>query len=130
VKLLPFRSDKLKPFWLSLHDDDTVTVRSMSDALLSPHTSPQYLSALKRALEMPQSKVIPFFGTFLRDLYSIFNEIPSLVVVTPKEKSKLEASWLIIECATDSLTIPTRFSSSTTTRVKTISAANSVWPGC
>lgn len=64
----------------------------MSDALLSPHSSPQYLAALKRALEMPQSKVIPFFGTFLKDLYSIFNEIPSLVVVSPKEKSKLEVS--------------------------------------
>ena len=40
-----------------------------------------YLEAVQRALRMPQCRLIPFFGTFLRDLYAIVNEMPNIVVI-------------------------------------------------
>lgn len=36
---------------------------------------------MQRALRMPQCRVIPFFGTFLYDLYSIVNDLPNIVVI-------------------------------------------------
>lgn len=30
---------------------------------------------------MPQCRIVPFFGTFLRDLYAIVNDLPNLVIV-------------------------------------------------
>lgn len=30
---------------------------------------------------MPQCRLIPFFGMFLRDLYAIVNEMPNIVVI-------------------------------------------------
>uniref|UniRef100_A0A0K0DRT7 3'-5' exonuclease domain-containing protein n=1 Tax=Angiostrongylus cantonensis TaxID=6313 RepID=A0A0K0DRT7_ANGCA len=32
-------------------------------------------------LRMPQSRIIPFFGIFLRDLYAIVNDLPNIVVI-------------------------------------------------
>lgn len=40
---------------------------------------------------MPQSRVIPFFGIFLRDLYAIVNDLPNIVVIGHEgETQKLE----------------------------------------
>lgn len=40
---------------------------------------------------MPQSRVIPFFGIFLRDLYAIVNDLPNIVVIGQEgETQKLE----------------------------------------
>jgi phosphatidylinositol phospholipase C epsilon len=30
---------------------------------------------------MPQCRIIPFFGIFLRDLYAIVNDLPNVVIV-------------------------------------------------
>ena len=76
-----YRSEKLKPFWLSLHDGEMEWLRWLSDALLSPSPSPAYAAAIQRGLAMPQSRLVPFMCTFLKDLYAIFSEIPSLVVL-------------------------------------------------
>lgn len=85
------RSEKLKPFWLSLSDKDNISsLETLTNALLTPQLSPEYRSAIEKALASPYSRVIPFFGTFLRELRAILKGIPSLVVLSSEENAKLE----------------------------------------
>lgn len=63
-----FRSNKLKPFWLSITEKETLPVLDfLSAALLSA----EYDRALSRALAMAECPVVPFFGAFLRELRDI-----------------------------------------------------------
>ncbi|KJH43048.1 hypothetical protein DICVIV_10955 [Dictyocaulus viviparus] len=53
--------------------------------------SQSYIDAIQRALRMPQSRLIPFFGIFLRDLYAIVNDLPNIVVIDhDDDKEKVE----------------------------------------
>lgn len=62
------RSNKLKPFWLSITEKETLPVLDfLSAALLSA----EYDRALSRALTMAECPVVPFFGAFLRELREI-----------------------------------------------------------
>ncbi|XP_035226303.1 1-phosphatidylinositol 4,5-bisphosphate phosphodiesterase epsilon-1-like isoform X2 [Stegodyphus dumicola] len=89
--LAGLKSEKLKPFWLSLPEKDHITALEMlSNALLTPQVSPEYRAAIDKALSSPYVRVIPFFGTFLRELKSILKSIPSLVVLSTEENPKLE----------------------------------------
>ena len=47
--------------------------------------SEEYKSAVIRALDIPHSKVIPFFGAFLRDLKTILQQMPSLIVLANEQ---------------------------------------------
>ena len=73
----------MRPFWLSIKENERpVLFDTLTKALLfRSKPSREYKEAIKRSLNIPQSKVIPFFGNFLRDLYAIFENIPSLVVL-------------------------------------------------
>lgn len=51
----------------------------LSEALLSDS---QYESALKRALAIPDCPVVPFFGSFMRDIRKILKETPSSIVLS------------------------------------------------
>ncbi|RWS03101.1 1-phosphatidylinositol-4:5-bisphosphate phosphodiesterase epsilon-1-like protein, partial [Dinothrombium tinctorium] len=86
-------SDKLRPFWLSIKENETpLQLETLTRALLfKSKPSPEYKEAVKRALNIPQSKVIPFFGSFLKDLYTIFNNMPSLVVLPTSNHSSKAA---------------------------------------
>lgn len=65
-----FRSNKLKPFWLSITEKETLPVLDfLSAALLSV----EYDRALSRALAMAECPVVPFFGAFLRELGEIIS---------------------------------------------------------
>lgn len=90
-----FRSTKLKPFWLSITEKEPVPlVEFLSAALLSV----EYERALSRALLMPECRVIPFFGAFLRDLRDILSNTPSLVVLAPSgDRTNLEVTENLIE---------------------------------
>ncbi|CAG9132943.1 unnamed protein product [Plutella xylostella] len=57
-------SSKLKSFWFSISDEPLPTLDFLSAALLSA----EYERALGRALAMPECRLIPFFGAFLREL--------------------------------------------------------------
>ena len=83
------RSEKLKPFWLSLPNDDLSQLSRLSDALLSYDTSATYREAVTRALDIADCQVVPFFGAFLRDLRSIFSGMPSIVVI-PRDDCQLQ----------------------------------------
>ena len=86
------RSEKLKPFWLSIEDEDLSTLHSLSDMLLTRDPSPEYREAITHALDIPECKVVPFFGFFLRELKSIFVGVPSIVVLPSEENQSLEVS--------------------------------------
>uniref|UniRef100_A0A0N4U9P8 Rap-GAP domain-containing protein n=1 Tax=Dracunculus medinensis TaxID=318479 RepID=A0A0N4U9P8_DRAME len=59
-----------------------------------PTLSKTYLEAIQRALRMPQCRLIPFFGIFLRDLYAIVNDVPNVVVIGHQdEDQKLEFTY-------------------------------------
>lgn len=58
--------------------------------------SKPYREAIQRALRMPQCRLIPFFGAFLRDLYSIVNDVPNVVVASSEgENDKLEVGFCL-----------------------------------
>ncbi|VDK27065.1 unnamed protein product [Gongylonema pulchrum] len=92
--LIGLRSEKLRPFWLSLKPDDKRKYEEFCDILLpgsQTGLSTPYREAIQRALRMPQCRLIPFFGIFLRDLYAIVNDVPSVVMISHEgETDKLE----------------------------------------
>ncbi|XP_041369675.1 1-phosphatidylinositol 4,5-bisphosphate phosphodiesterase epsilon-1-like [Gigantopelta aegis] len=88
--LAGLRSEKLKPFWLSISEEDLTTLHSLCDALLTRDASPEYREAVSRALDIPECKVVPFFGGFLRDLKAIFSGVPSIIVLPSAENQSLE----------------------------------------
>ncbi|XP_023235323.1 uncharacterized protein LOC111634715 isoform X2 [Centruroides sculpturatus] len=87
--LAGLKSEKLKPFWLSISDQLTV-LDMLTDALLTSEPSLEYQEAVERALAIPHSKVIPFFGTFLRDLQAVLHGMPSLIVLPAYNTQNLE----------------------------------------
>ncbi|CAJ0572763.1 unnamed protein product, partial [Mesorhabditis spiculigera] len=92
--LMGLKSEKLRPFWLSLRSEEKEQFEQFCDILLpGTHVLPSqtYMQAVQRALRMTQCRVIPFFGIFLRDLYAIVNDMPNIVVIGHAgEKEKLE----------------------------------------
>lgn len=73
----------MKPFWLSITDKEKLPqLDFLAAALLSRETSDEYRRALARALETPDSRVVPFFGVFVRDLKATLAQNPSIVVVS------------------------------------------------
>uniref|UniRef100_A0AC35TZW9 Phosphoinositide phospholipase C n=1 Tax=Rhabditophanes sp. KR3021 TaxID=114890 RepID=A0AC35TZW9_9BILA len=92
--LMGLKSEKLRPFWLSLKPEEKKRFEELCDMFLptSNNTPSQYYTeALQRALAMPQCRLIPFFGIFLRDLYAIVNDMPNVVVMGHQgEQEKLQ----------------------------------------
>ncbi|KAL3102215.1 hypothetical protein niasHS_003624 [Heterodera schachtii] len=106
--LLGLKSPRLRPFWLSLKQEERQRFDEFAAILVPPtdqkqqnqmptngcayqqmngggtaHWTPHpaYIEAMQRALRMPQCRVIPFFGSFLYDLYAIVNDLPSLLII-------------------------------------------------
>ncbi|VDM63649.1 unnamed protein product [Angiostrongylus costaricensis] len=82
--LMGLKSEKLRPFWLSLRQEEKKKYEELCEVLLPSNQalpSQPYIEAIQRALRMPQSRIIPFFGIFLRDLYAIVNDLPNIVVI-------------------------------------------------
>lgn len=72
------RSNKLKPFWLSITEKESLPVLDfLSAALLSA----EYDRALSRAAGMAECRVVPFFGAFLRELGDILSSTPAVVTL-------------------------------------------------
>ncbi|CAN8024093.1 unnamed protein product [Ixodes persulcatus] len=91
MEILAGLKQKLKPFWLSLSDKDQLPVLDfLSQALLNPEPSKEYREAVQRALNIPHSKVVPFFGTFLRELRAILQGMPSLIVLPSEGARSIE----------------------------------------
>ncbi|RCN45805.1 RasGEF domain protein [Ancylostoma caninum] len=94
--LMGLKSEKLRPFWLSLSQEEKQQYEQVTlcEILLPSNQalpSQSYVDAIQRALRMSQSRLIPFFGIFLRDLYAIVNDLPNIVVIGHDgEKEKLE----------------------------------------
>ncbi|KAM3726544.1 1-phosphatidylinositol 4,5-bisphosphate phosphodiesterase epsilon-1 [Dirofilaria immitis] len=92
--LMGLKSEKLRSFWLSLKPEEKKKYEQLCEALLPSNQaalSAIYREAIRRALRMPQCRLIPFFGVFLRDLYAIVNDMPSVVMIGDEDDNdKLE----------------------------------------
>ena len=90
-------SEKLKPFWLSISEVDVSVVAVMSNYLQSRDTERrEYRCAVSRALAITSCKLVPFFGTFLRDLRAILANVPAIVVFPTNAEHSLEVRSLIV----------------------------------
>lgn len=69
----------LKPFWLSISKEDQPSlIESLSSALLNfSQPSVELREAIRRALNIPQSPIIPFYGYFLAELELILQNVSS-----------------------------------------------------
>lgn len=47
----------------------------------------EYRRALARAVRTPHSRVVPFFGVFIRDLKATLSQTPSIVVVSSNDNA-------------------------------------------
>ncbi len=82
-----FRSTKLKPFWLSITEKESQGVPVL-DWLTNSLLTSRYEEALTCALKIPQCPVVPFFGSFIRELTDVVVKTPSLVVLSPNLQNK------------------------------------------
>nr|XP_042900346.1 1-phosphatidylinositol 4,5-bisphosphate phosphodiesterase epsilon-1 [Parasteatoda tepidariorum] len=86
--LAGLKSEKLKPFWLSLPEKENIKcLEKLSNIFLQHQISDEYESALQKASSA--GRIIPFFGAFLQDLRNILKSTPSLIVFSPSEPGKL-----------------------------------------
>ncbi|KAI9566032.1 hypothetical protein GHT06_009831 [Daphnia sinensis] len=86
------RSDKLKPFWLSITEKEKLPqLDFLASALLSRETSEEYRRALARARRLKSKttsrRVVPFFGVFIRDLKATLCQNPSIIVVSSNDNA-------------------------------------------
>lgn len=58
----------------------------LTDALLS---TSQYDTILQKALAMPDCPVVPFFGSFMREIRKIMKETPSAIVLSDQDGKAL-----------------------------------------
>lgn len=54
----------------------------LTDALMSAQ---QYENILEKAMAMPDCPVVPFFGSFMREIRNIMKETPSSIVLTDQD---------------------------------------------
>lgn len=65
-----------------LEKEKVPLLQYLTDSLLS---NTQYESTLQKALAMPDCPVVPFFGSFMRDIRKIMKETPSTIVLTDQD---------------------------------------------
>lgn len=58
----------------------------LTDGLLS---TTQYENILQKALAMPDCPVVPFFGSFMREIRKIMKETPSAIVLSDQDGKML-----------------------------------------
>lgn len=58
----------------------------LNDSLLSMS---QYSETIHRALAMPDCPVVPFFGSFMREMRKIMKDIPSTVILSNQDNKVL-----------------------------------------
>jgi phosphatidylinositol phospholipase C epsilon len=81
------RIEAFRPLWLTI-TDEIPGFKFLTDAFNSNEKTPQYCDAVSRALDIPTCKVVPFFGTFLKDLRTILSTVPSIVVLCNRNTQK------------------------------------------
>ncbi|XP_064631376.1 uncharacterized protein LOC135489776 isoform X2 [Lineus longissimus] len=57
-------------------------------------TTQEYRDAVARALDIQECKVVPYFGSFLRDLLLILKGMPSMIVLPTEENQPLELQFV------------------------------------
>lgn len=77
----------MKPFLLSISDKDSSGI-PLLDWLVNALRTPLYDEALARALRISQCQIIPFFGSFIREINYVGTHMPNLKVLAPNLQSK------------------------------------------
>ncbi|CAF3718220.1 unnamed protein product [Adineta steineri] len=85
--LAGLKIEAFRPLWLTI-TDEIPGFKFLTDAFNSNEKTPQYCDAVSRALDIPTCKVVPFFGTFLKDLRTILSGVPSIVVLCNRNTQK------------------------------------------
>ncbi|CAF4978644.1 unnamed protein product, partial [Rotaria sp. Silwood1] len=85
--LAGLKIEAFRPLWLTI-TDEIPGFKLLMDAFNSNEKTAQYCDALSRALDIPTCKVVPFFGTFLKDLRTILSSVPSIVVLSNRNTQK------------------------------------------
>lgn len=85
--LFQIRIEAFRPLWLTIADE-IPGFKLLTDAFNSNEKTPQYCDAVSRALDIPTCKVVPFFGTFLKDLRTILTSVPNIVVLCNRNTQK------------------------------------------
>ncbi|UJR13521.1 hypothetical protein I4U23_000535 [Adineta vaga] len=85
--LAGLKIEAFRPLWLTI-TDEIPGFKFLTDAFNSNDKTPQYCDAVSRALDIPTCKVVPFFGTFLKDLRTILSGVPSIVVLCNRNTQK------------------------------------------
>ncbi|CAF3485478.1 unnamed protein product [Adineta steineri] len=85
--LAGLKIEAFRPLWLTI-TDEIPGFKFLTDAFNSNEKTPQYCDAVSRALDIPTCKVVPFFGTFLKDLRTILSSVPSIVVLCNRNTQK------------------------------------------
>ncbi|CAF0747680.1 unnamed protein product [Adineta ricciae] len=85
--LAGLKIEAFRPLWLTI-TDEIPGFKFLTDAFNSNEKTPQYCDAVSRALDIPTCKVVPFFGTFLKDLRAILSSVPSIVVLCNRNTQK------------------------------------------
>ncbi|XP_052770885.1 1-phosphatidylinositol 4,5-bisphosphate phosphodiesterase epsilon-1-like [Mya arenaria] len=88
--LAGLKSEKLKPFWLLLNDEDLSTLHTFSAAMFAREPTAEYRDAVSAALDIRDCQVVPYFGGFLRDIRSVVMSSPSIVVLPSDPDHALE----------------------------------------
>ncbi|CAF1176350.1 unnamed protein product, partial [Adineta ricciae] len=85
--LAGLKIEAFRPLWLTI-TDEIPGFKFLTDAFNSNEKTPQYCDAVSRALDIPTCKVVPFFGTFIKDLRTILSGVPSIVVLCNRNTQK------------------------------------------
>lgn len=69
-----------------LEKEKVPLLQYLTDSLLS---NTKYENTVSKALAMPDCPVVPFFGSFMRDIRKIMKETPSTIVLTDQDSKVL-----------------------------------------
>ncbi|CAF0723640.1 unnamed protein product, partial [Didymodactylos carnosus] len=85
--LAGLKIEAFRPLWLTI-TEEVPSFKFLTEAFNSNEKTVQYCDAVSRALDIPTCKVVPFFGTFLKDLRSILSSVSSITVLCNKNTQK------------------------------------------
>ncbi|XP_026877695.2 1-phosphatidylinositol 4,5-bisphosphate phosphodiesterase epsilon-1 isoform X4 [Electrophorus electricus] len=81
--LAGLRSTKVLKMWQFMDQADIDTMRGLKDAMAQHESSSEYRKVVKRALNIPGCKVVPFCGVFLKELGEVLDGAACLIGLRP-----------------------------------------------
>ncbi|XP_076856802.1 1-phosphatidylinositol 4,5-bisphosphate phosphodiesterase epsilon-1 isoform X2 [Brachyhypopomus gauderio] len=86
--LAGLRSTKVLKMWQFMDQADIDTMRGLKDAMAQHESSTEYRKVVRRALNIPGCRVVPFCGVFLKELGEALDGAASLIGLRPPLDSR------------------------------------------